>query len=108
MTGVEVMSQAERSIDPGVRPSARGPATAWSDSTERSPTALFRVYVEDVVVAPDARGAGIGRLLVERLLQLAPPEAVTSLLCFPSLIDFYAANAFRPTQQVVMHRQPRD
>jgi ribosomal protein S18 acetylase RimI-like enzyme len=33
----------------------------------------FRAYVEDVIVAPDARGAGIGRSLIDHLLRLVPP-----------------------------------
>jgi GNAT superfamily N-acetyltransferase len=63
-------------------------------------------YGEDVVLAPDVRGQGIGRLLVSRLLELVPPTAVTSLFCSPALTRFYAETGFRTTSQVVMHHQP--
>ena len=56
-------------------------------------------YGEDVVLAPDVRGEGIGRLLVNRLLELVPPTAVTSLFCSPALTGFYAETSFRTTSQ---------
>jgi GNAT superfamily N-acetyltransferase len=67
---------------------------------------VFRAYVEDVVVAADARHAGVGKLLVTRLLELLPPTAVTSLFCRSDLSDFYTEHGFHPTNQLVMHRQP--
>ena len=132
MTGVEVSSHAERPIDPGEviglyaaegwwpeRSSSQlaavlesGPAVgAWAEDRlvgfARAVTdGVFRGYVEDVIVAPDARAAGIGRLLVDRLLHLLPATAVTSLFCAPSLTGFYTDSGFRPTEQAVMHHHP--
>jgi GNAT superfamily N-acetyltransferase len=78
----------------------------WSASLGRLTDGAFRAYVEDVVLTPDARGAGIGQLLVERLLQLTPPAAVTTLFCSPQLTGFYARSGFRASSQIVMHRHP--
>ncbi len=129
---VVVRSHAERPIDPGdviglysaegwwperSRPQLAavldaGPAVgAWAGDRlvgfARAVTdGVFRAYVEDVVLAPDARGAGVGQVLVDRLLRMLPPTAVTSRFCPSSLAGFYAGSGFRPTGQVVMHRRP--
>ena len=130
--GVEVTSHAERPIDPSGVLDLYAAEQWWPDRTrsqlaevlEAGPAVgawmadrlvgfaravtdgAFRVYVEDVVVAPDARHAGIGRLLVAHLLELVPPAAVTSLFCSRDLSDFYAERGFHPTGQLVMHREP--
>jgi ribosomal protein S18 acetylase RimI-like enzyme len=131
-TGVEVKSHAERPIDPtdviGLyaaegwwpersRPELaavleNGPAVgAWITGRlvgfGRAVTdGAFRAYVEDVVVAEDVRGAGIGRLLLDYLLEQLPPAALTSLFCSVSLTELYAGSGFHRTNQVVMHRDP--
>ena len=131
-TGVVVSSHGERSIDPAdvldlfaavgwwpERTRAQlaaviqsAPAVgAWSGDRlvgfARAVTdGMFRAYLEDVVLAPDLRGEGIGQLLVTRLLEFLPPTAVTSLFCSPALTRFYAETGFRATSQVVMHRPP--
>lgn len=130
LTDVEVRSHAERPIDPTdviglyvaegwwperLRPELaavleNGPAVgAWIAGRlvgfGRAVTdGAFRAYVEDLVVAEDVRGAGIGRLLVDHLLEQLPPAAVTSLFCSESLTEFYAGSGFHGTSQVAMHR----
>jgi predicted GNAT family N-acyltransferase len=51
------------------------------------------------------RHAGVGRLLVARLLEIVPRTAVISLFCSRDLTDFYAGHGFHPTSQLVMHCQ---
>lgn len=130
--GTEFRSHAERRVDPGAvlalyategwwpeRTSSQlatvlelGPAVgAWAGDRlvgfVRAVTdGAFRAYVEDVIVAPDARGAGIGQALTDHLLQLLPATVVTSLFCAEPLTALYAASGFRRTAQIVMHRQP--
>jgi N-acetylglutamate synthase-like GNAT family acetyltransferase len=131
-TRVEVTSHAERPIDPSGVLELYAVEQWWPDRTrsqlvevlERDPAVgawigdrlvgfacalpdgAFRVYVEDVVVGPDARHAGIRRSLVAGLLELVPTTAVTSLFCSRDLTDFYAEHGFHATSQLVMHRQP--
>jgi GNAT superfamily N-acetyltransferase len=65
----------------------------------------FRAYVEDVVVAESARRSGVARGLVEALLEQLPAGAVVSLFCSPDLQALYAGVDFKPTRQLVMHRE---
>jgi ribosomal protein S18 acetylase RimI-like enzyme len=61
-----------------------GFARAITDST-------FLAVVLDVIVAPDARGVGLGARLIDELLarpELADVESI-ELVCQPELIDFY-------------------
>ncbi len=128
---VEIASQAERSINPGAVLDLYAAEQWWPERTLSEVTAVlltgpavgawtadrlvgfaravtdghFRAYVEDVVVAPDVRRAGVGSLLVTRLLELIPPTAVTTLFCRRHLTDFYAGHGFHQTSQLVMHRQ---
>jgi predicted GNAT family N-acyltransferase len=61
-----------------------GFARAISDET-------YLAVVLDVIVAPDTRGRGIGRLLVESLLAHPKIAEVNSveLVCQPTLVSFY-------------------
>lgn len=63
----------------------------------------LRAYLEDVVVAPDRRGAGIGRALVAAIIDHLEPVPVTSLFCSPDLVGFYESIGFRSTSQAVLH-----
>jgi ribosomal protein S18 acetylase RimI-like enzyme len=65
---------------------------------------VLRAYVEDVIVAPDRRGRGIGRAVLDRLLQELGPIPVVTLFCSPGLVRYYEASSFIATRQVVMHR----
>jgi GNAT superfamily N-acetyltransferase len=88
-----------------------GPAVgAWYDEAlvgfARAVTdGMLRAYVEDVVVAERFRGAGVGHALVRGLLDQLDPIPVVSLFCARELVPFYETADFRPTTQVVLHRQ---
>jgi GNAT superfamily N-acetyltransferase len=64
---------------------------------------VLRAYIEDVVVAPDVRGLGVGRALVAAIVEQLQPIPVVSLFCDPGLVPFYEQAGFRPTRQVVLH-----
>jgi ribosomal protein S18 acetylase RimI-like enzyme len=130
--GTEIRSHAERRIDPGAVLALYATEGWWPERTSTQLATVldsgpavgayagdrlvgfaravtdgaFRTYVEDVIVAPDARGAGIGRSLTALLLQLVPATAVTSLFCAEPLTALYSASGFRPTAQIVMHHRP--
>lgn len=56
--------------------------------------------VLDVVIAPDLRGAGLGRMLVSALLENASLARVNvELYCLPELVDFYSNFGFRVTSE---------
>ncbi|GAA2375909.1 GNAT family N-acetyltransferase [Dactylosporangium salmoneum] len=88
----------------------RGPAVAaWHGDRlvgfARTVTdGVLRAYLEDVVVDPDFRNAGLGRALVAAILDLLTPIPVVSLFCSTDLVRFYEASGFHPTKQVVLHR----
>ncbi|HEY3953360.1 MAG TPA: GNAT family N-acetyltransferase [Streptosporangiaceae bacterium] len=65
---------------------------------------VLRAYVEDVVVAPDWRGMGIGQALIAGLMEQLGPVPVVTLFCSPDLVHYYEASSFMRTHQVVMHR----
>jgi GNAT superfamily N-acetyltransferase len=65
---------------------------------------ILRAYVEDVVVSPDWRGAGIGRALLAGLLGQLGPVPIVTLFCSPDLAPYYEAASFVRSRQVVMHR----
>jgi GNAT superfamily N-acetyltransferase len=65
---------------------------------------ILRAYVEDVIVSPDWRGAGLGRELLAGLLEQLGPVPVVTLFCSPDLARYYEAASFMRTRQVVMHR----
>jgi GNAT superfamily N-acetyltransferase len=64
-----------------------------------------RAYIEDVLVAPDVRGIGVGRALVAAVLEQLRTVDVVTLFCGASLVPFYEQAGFRPTRQVVLHRR---
>jgi ribosomal protein S18 acetylase RimI-like enzyme len=70
---------------------------------------ILHAYVEDVIVAPELRHAGIGHALVDRLMQELAPMPVVTLFCQADLVPFYTPAGFRVTSQAVMHRtlQPK-
>jgi ribosomal protein S18 acetylase RimI-like enzyme len=87
-----------------------GPAVgAWRDDAlvgfARAVTdGILRAYAEDVIVAPALRHAGIGRALIDHLVQVLAPVPVITLFSSADLVPFYALSGFHPTRQVVMHR----
>lgn len=94
---------------------AAGPTVgAWSSDDRlvgfaRAVTdGVCRAYVEDVVVASALRGSGVGRrlmdALVDRLDLILSPGAVVSLFCGPDLVPFYEKGGFAFTSQQVGHR----
>ncbi len=55
----------------------------------------YRAFVYDVIVAPDWRGRGLGRVLVDAALErLAAVESI-ELACQPEMIPFYRRWGFR-------------
>lgn len=64
---------------------------------------LLRAYVEDMIVAPDLRHAGIGQALMDRLMQELAPVPVVTLFCTADLVPFYTASGLDATTQIVMH-----
>jgi GNAT superfamily N-acetyltransferase len=89
---------------------AGGPAVGAWDGDELAGFAravtdgVLRAYVEDVIVAPRLRGAGVGRALMNCLLEQLWPVSVVTLLCSPDLVSYYEALGFHATRQVVLHR----
>jgi ribosomal protein S18 acetylase RimI-like enzyme len=73
-----------------------GFARAVSDGT-------LRAYIEDVVVSPRSRGAGIGTALVDHLLAHLHDVPTVTLFCSRVLTPFYENVDFVATGQVVMH-----
>lgn len=68
-----------------------------------------RAYVEDVVVDPEARGSGVGIMVVRALCDALADVRIVSLFCEPERVSFYEANGFRPSHmQVMMHRERED
>lgn len=66
---------------------------------------LYRAVIEDVVVHPTHRGAGVGRSLVALLLeQLADVEEVV-LFCVPAREAFYGAHGFERHGVTAMRRR---
>jgi predicted GNAT family N-acyltransferase len=62
------------------------------------------LYIQDAIIAPDLRGHGLGRSMMERLLaRLKPayPEAVIMLMCAKGREGFYAQFGFevRPSAE---------
>jgi ribosomal protein S18 acetylase RimI-like enzyme len=89
----------------------RGPAVgAWNGARvvgfARAVTdGLFRAYIEDLTVAVDERGQGVGEALVEALHHELAAVDVISAFFEPSLTDLYARLGYRSTHQVVAHRR---
>lgn len=68
---------------------------------------LLRAYIEDVIVAPELRHAGVGQAILDRLMQELAPVPVITLFCAADLVPFYIPSGFHATSQVVMHRTAR-
>jgi predicted GNAT family N-acyltransferase len=57
------------------------------------------LYIQDMVIAPELRGNGLGQMMMDRLLQrliAAWPEAVIMLMCAKGRERFYAQFGFEP------------
>lgn len=65
---------------------------------------VFRAIIEDVVVAPPGRGAGVGKKLVELLLlELREVEEIM-LGCMEELAPFYERFEFKRVSHPIMKR----
>ncbi len=62
-------------------------------------------HVEDVVVDESARGSGLGRLLIDRAMELARAKGCYKavLSCREEFVSFYESNGFR-RHEVTMRR----
>ncbi|PYY29995.1 GNAT family N-acetyltransferase [Paenibacillus illinoisensis] len=81
---------------------------AWDDNTlvgfsRAISDGVFRAYLEDVVVLSSYRDKGIGKLMIERLLDELKDIDVISLICSEDLAGFYKETRFKKTKQIVMH-----
>lgn len=66
----------------------------------------FRAYIEDVVIHKEFRREGVGKRIVERLLEEISEIDIVSLFCEKELIPFYEYNQFKISKsQYVMHRK---
>jgi GNAT superfamily N-acetyltransferase len=68
---------------------------------------VLRAYVEDVIVSPPLRAAGVGQALMSCLLDQLPPVPLVTLFCSPGLVSYYESFGFHATRQVVLHRPVR-
>jgi predicted N-acetyltransferase YhbS len=61
-----------------------------------------------VIVTRSARGRGLARVLIERLLQLAPElgAELAMLFCLPANVALYAKFGFEPIEEPVWAAQP--
>jgi GNAT superfamily N-acetyltransferase len=57
---------------------------------------VFKAFIFDVIVAPKHRDEGLGRRLIERILQHSDLRNVThfELYCLPELVPFYEKLGF--------------
>ncbi|MGH8795109.1 MAG: GNAT family N-acetyltransferase [Stackebrandtia sp.] len=65
----------------------------------------FRAYVEDVVVAEEMRGSGIGGRLMKAVMGQLHDIPTVSLFCGADLVDYYKDRGFAATDQTVMHHR---
>jgi ribosomal protein S18 acetylase RimI-like enzyme len=66
----------------------------------------FHAYIDDVVVQPELKRRGLGKLLLKTLLAEMQEIETVTLFCHPSLVPFYEEHGFRAfPSQVLMHRQ---
>lgn len=71
-------------------------------------TPLQAAGIGGVIVTGAARGRGLARVLIERLLEIAPelgPERAM-LFCLPANVGLYAKFGFRPIEAAVTAQQP--
>ena len=65
----------------------------------------FAAYVEDVMVHARYRHQGIGRMLMQRLLDELGTIGTVNLICSPEIAPFYAELGFQQYDFVVMRRK---
>ena len=66
----------------------------------------FRAYIEDVLVIAEYRNRGIGRQLIQTLLDELSNIHVVTLFCQNKLTEYYTGLGFKKfSRQVVMHRR---
>lgn len=68
---------------------------------------VYKAWIYDVIVAPDRRGEGLGRRLLDRLL--AHPRLADvrdfELYCQPDLVDFYERWGFTDAVDTTLMRR---
>jgi len=72
---------------------------------------IFKAIIFDVIVAPENRGEGLGRLLVERIMESPELRNVQhlELYCLPDLVPFYEKLGFSTdVSGVCLMRKPND
>lgn len=57
-------------------------------------------YIQDLVVLPEFRGSGAGRMLLEKLVEVCLSRGITwiALVAEPGTADFYAGSGFVPME----------
>jgi GNAT superfamily N-acetyltransferase len=57
-------------------------------------------YIQDLVVLPEFRGSGAGRMLLEKLVEVCLSRGITwiALVAEPGTADFYARSGFVPME----------
>lgn len=68
---------------------------------------IFRAYIEDVAVIAPFRKQGIGKEMVNRMMEELSHIHVVSLFCEEGLECFYNESQFKRTSQIVMHCKKR-
>lgn len=65
---------------------------------------VFRALIDDVVVDAAYRGRGVGKDLVQRLLEALEPVEEVVLGCAPDVAPFYEARGFAPARHPYLKR----
>lgn len=57
-------------------------------------------YIQDLVVLPEFRGSGVGRMLLDKLVDECLSRGITwiALVAEPGTLDFYAGSGFVPME----------
>jgi len=57
-------------------------------------------YIQDLVVLPEFRGRGVGRLILEKLVEVCLSRGITwiALVAEPGTSDFYRGSGFLPME----------
>ncbi len=67
--------------------------------------AVLFSYISSLEVLPEFKGQGIGRALVEKLLELMPPVYAVDLVCDTDVQPFYEKCGFTPWTGALIRRR---